>query len=165
MQKINFLENKILSQSDALKMAERCRLLGKKIVFTNGCFDILHVGHADYLGKAKDQGDFLFIGLNTDASVKRQGKKGNRPINTENSRALMLASLHVTDAIILFDELTPYNLIDLLKPDVLVKGSDYKIEEIVGYDIIKKQGGRVITIPFVEGFSTSSLIEKIKVDI
>ena len=157
--------DKILSQEEIKRFASRSRLLGKKIVFTNGCFDLLHVGHADYLSKAKNLGDILIVGLNTDKSVKMQGKKGNRPINNENSRAMLLASLHSTDAIVLFDEDTPLELIEKIQPDILVKGEDYKPESIVGYDIVTKNGGKVITIPLVEGFSTSSLIEKIKVDI
>jgi rfaE bifunctional protein nucleotidyltransferase chain/domain len=137
-------------------------MFNQKIVFTNGCFDILHQGHVDYLCKAKDLGHKLIIGLNTDASVKRQNKSPERPINTEQSRALILAALGFVDAIVLFDEETPYNLINAIQPNVLVKGADYKAEEIVGYDILKANGGEVITIELTEGFSTTALINKIK---
>jgi rfaE bifunctional protein nucleotidyltransferase chain/domain len=133
----------------------------QKIVFTNGCFDILHRGHVEYLCHARDLGDKLVLGLNTDASVKRQGKSPERPVNDEQTRATILAALECIDAIILFDEDTPYELIQLVQPDVLVKGNDYKAEEIVGYDIVSAKGGSVITIPLVQGFSTTKLIEKL----
>ena len=135
---------------------------GKKIVFTNGCFDILHRGHVEYLAHARDLGDVLILGLNTDESVKRQGKSPERPINKEDTRAIILASLSCVDAIVLFNEDTPYNLIKLVQPGVLVKGNDYKAEDIVGYDIVTEAGGKVITIQLVDGFSTTKLIEKMK---
>jgi D-glycero-beta-D-manno-heptose 1-phosphate adenylyltransferase len=137
-------------------------MFNKKIVFTNGCFDILHQGHVDYLCKAKDLGNILIVGLNTDASVKRLNKSPERPINKEQSRALVLAALVLVDAIVLFDEDTPYELIKTVQPDVLVKGADYKAEDIVGYDIVKARGGEVVTIELTEGFSTTELIKKIK---
>lgn len=140
---------------------EGLRRSKKKIVFTNGCFDILHPGHVDYLSQARDLGDFLILGLNTDNSVKRLNKAPNRPINNEQTRALVLAGLASIDAIVLFDEETPYELIKLIKPDVLVKGDDYTVEKIVGYDVVKAQGGEVVTIPFLEGYSTTKLIQKI----
>ena len=118
------------------------RSQGLKVVFTNGCFDILHRGHVEYLSKAADMGDVLVVGLNTDASVKRLKGEG-RPINDEQARALVLASLSFVDAVVLFDEDTPYELIKALRPDVLVKGADYKPEEIVGYDIVTSYGGSV----------------------
>lgn len=131
------------------------------VVFTNGCFDILHLGHIDYLSKTADQGNILIVGLNTDRSVKKiKGKK--RPINNEASRAAVLASLFFIDAVVLFDEETPYNIIKTISPDILVKGSDYKAEEIVGCDIVKSYGGKTVTIDFLDGYSTSSLIEKMK---
>ena len=133
-----------------------------KIVFTNGCFDILHRGHVEYLSHARDLGDKLILGLNTDASVKRLGKSPERPINSQETRAIILAALECVDAIILFDEDTPLELIDFVQPDVLVKGSDYKAEDIVGYDIVTAKGGQVITIQLVDGFSTTKLIEKMK---
>lgn len=135
--------------------------LGKKIVFTNGVFDILHTGHVDYLSKARDLGNFLVVGLNTDSSVKRLNKGPERPINNEKARATVLGALECVDAIILFDEDTPYELIKLVQPDVLVKGSDYKPEEIAGYDIVKAKGGVVKTIDLSQGFSTTNIIKKI----
>ncbi len=133
----------------------------KKLVFTNGCFDILHLGHIDYLSKASEYGDILVIGLNTDDSVKRL--KGNhRPIQNENSRAHILASLFFVDYIISFNDDTPYSLIEAIKPDVLIKGSDYKKEDIVGYDIVKNNGGDILTIDFLEGYSSSLIETKIK---
>ncbi len=134
---------------------------GKKIVFTNGCFDIIHLGHIDYLSKAKDLGDLLVIGLNTDASVSRL-KGENRPIQDEVSRAMVLASLGFVDAVVFFGEDTPYNLIKTTQPDILVKGADYKPEDIVGYDIVKNKGGEVVTINYLPGYSTSAIESKIQ---
>ena len=134
---------------------------GKKIVFTNGCFDIVHRGHIEYLAKASEMGEKMVLGLNTDNSVKRL-KGENRPVNDEYSRALLLASFEFIDAVILFEEDTPYELIKHVQPDYLVKGSDYNPEDIVGYDIVKAKEGEVKTLDFVEGFSSTSIIEKIK---
>ena len=131
------------------------------IVFTNGCFDILHKGHADYLAQAKGLGDVLIVGLNADSSVKNLKGEG-RPINNEDARAFLLASLHVVDAVMLFPEQTPIELITLVQPDVLVKGSDYKPEEIVGYDVVMKKGGTVAAIDFVPGYSTTGIIKKLQ---
>lgn len=157
------LERKIVDTRSILKQVKVWRdMFNKKIVFTNGCFDILHKGHVDYLSAARSLGDVLVVGVNTDASVKRQGKSPERPINNEQTRAFILASLQVVDVVILFDEDTPYELIKAVKPDVLVKGSDYKPESIVGADIVKAHGGEVITIELTQGFSTTSLIDKIK---
>ena len=128
-----------------------------KVVFTNGCFDVLHRGHVTYLAAARDLGDCLVVGLNSDASVKRL-KGENRPINNENDRALVLAALSFIDYIILFEEDTPKNLIEQVKPDILVKGGDYKIEDIVGADFVQKNGGKVLTIPFVDGYSSTKII-------
>ncbi len=155
------LKNKIITKEVALGRLISVRLANKKIVFTNGCFDILHPGHVDYLSQARDAGDFLILGLNTDHSVKLLNKAPNRPINNELVRARVLAGLSSVDAIVLFDEETPYDLINFLKPDILVKGNDYKAEDIVGYDLVTGSGGEVITIPFLEGYSTTKLIEKI----
>jgi D-glycero-beta-D-manno-heptose 1-phosphate adenylyltransferase len=131
------------------------------VVFTNGCFDILHLGHIDYLSKTADQGKILIVGLNTDLSVKKiKGEK--RPLNNEVSRATVLSSLFFVDAVVLFDEDTPRELIKTISPDVLVKGSDYKAEEIAGYDIVKSYGGKIVTVDFLDGYSTTSIIEKIK---
>jgi len=156
------LQNRILSRHGIEQRANVWRMFNQKIVFTNGCFDILHQGHVDYLCKAKDLGHKLIIGLNTDASVKRQNKSPERPVNNEQSRAFILAALVIVDAVVLFDEDTPYDLIKAIQPDVLVKGADYKAEEIVGYDIVKARGGEVVTIELTQGFSTTALINKIK---
>mgnify|MGYP000328983775 CR=1 FL=1 len=137
------------------------RNTNEKIVFTNGCFDLLHRGHVDYLAKAADCGTKLIIGVNTDASVSRL-KGSVRPIQDEQSRLQILASLACVDAVILFDEETPYELIKTVQPDVLVKGGDYKPGDIVGYDIVTAKGGNVTTIDFVPGFSTSAIEQKIK---
>ena len=131
-----------------------------RIVFTNGCFDIIHRGHIEYLAKARELGDILVVGLNTDESVKRI--KGNgRPLQDQDSRALILASLSCMGAVIFFNEDTPYELIKKIQPDVLVKGGDYKPEEIVGFDIVQKKGGTVQTIEFIDGLSSSSIIQKL----
>ncbi len=156
------LEDKIISGSLLSQRVSLQKMFGKKVVFTNGCFDILHQGHLDYLCKARDLGDFLVVGLNTDASVKRLNKSPERPINTEKSRAQILASLLFVDAVVLFDEDTPYELIKIVQPDVLVKGADYKPDEIVGADVVKARGGEVVTIELTQGFSTTALIQKIK---
>ena len=157
----NQLKEKIVSQDQALKELKAWREKNKKIVFTNGCFDIIHPGHIDYLSQARDLGDILVLGLNTDQSVRRLNKGSNRPINDERTRAYVLAGLASVDLIVFFDEQTPYNLIKLLQPNVLVKGKDYEVEKIIGFDILKENGGEVITIPFLDGYSTSSLIKKI----
>ncbi len=157
----NQLKEKIVSQDQALKELKSWREKNKKIVFTNGCFDIIHPGHIDYLSQARDLGDILVLGLNTDQSVRRLNKGSNRPINDERTRAYVLAGLASVDLIVFFDEETPYNLIKLLQPNVLVKGNDYEVEKIIGFDILKENGGEVITISFLEGYSTSSLIKKI----
>lgn len=132
----------------------------KSIVFTNGCFDILHAGHIQYLAKAAALADNLVIGLNSDESVRRL-KGQSRPFLDQHSRSLNLAALGFVTAVVVFDEDTPYNLIKKIKPNVLVKGSDYKPEDIVGYDIVKARGGQVITIPIVEGYSSSNIINKL----
>ena len=130
----------------------------RKVVFTNGCFDVLHCGHVTYLAQARDLGDCLVVGLNSDASVKRL-KGENRPINNENDRAYVLAALSSIDYIILFEEDTPKNLIEQVKPDILVKGGDYQIDNIVGADFVLKNGGQVLTIPFVDGYSSTKIIQ------
>lgn len=142
-------------------MVNSWKAQGKKIVFTNGCFDLLHLGHVDYLEKARNMGDKLVLGLNTDNSVSRF-KGPDRPIQDEKSRARVLAALEFVDLIVLFDEDTPLALISAVLPDVLVKGSDYLAENIVGADVVKKAGGVVKTVALVEGYSTSKIVEKIK---
>jgi rfaE bifunctional protein nucleotidyltransferase chain/domain len=155
------LKHKIVSKQMALGRIIALRSAGKKIVFTNGCFDILHPGHVDYLAQARDFGDFLVLGLNTDASVRKLSKAPNRPVNHETTRALVLAGLASVDAIVLFEEETPYELIKFLQPDVLVKGNDYTIEQIAGHDIVQANGGKVITVPLLPGYSTTAIINKI----
>ncbi|MES2734363.1 MAG: D-glycero-beta-D-manno-heptose 1-phosphate adenylyltransferase, partial [Bacteroidota bacterium] len=136
---------------------------GQKVVFTNGCFDILHIGHVDYLEKAQQLGHKLVLGLNTDSSIKRlKGEK--RPIVTEYARARVMASLSFVDLVVLFDEDTPLCLIEAVQPDILVKGDDYTIDTIVGANFVIKHGGRVQTVALVKGFSTSALIDKIKAE-
>jgi len=137
------------------------RFLNKKIVFTNGCFDILHKGHADYLLKASALGDILIVGLNSDASVKKI-KGPPRPVLDESSRAFLLASLQYVSMVTLFDEETPYELIKKIQPDVLVKGADYTPENIVGNDIVTQKGGEIVTIKLLKGYSTTNIINKIR---
>jgi rfaE bifunctional protein nucleotidyltransferase chain/domain len=153
------IEEKILTGEAFYQNLARWRFLNKQIVFTNGCFDILHKGHIDYLSAAAETGDVLVVGLNTDQSVRRL-KGESRPVQDEIARARILASLFFVDAVMLFDEDTPYELIKKVQPDVLVKGADYKPEDIVGYDVVKNKGGDVITIDLTEGYSTTSIIEK-----
>ena len=154
-----YVDSKILN-GNITKQLNRWRLLGKKIVFTNGCFDILHSGHLDYLIKASNIGDRLIVGLNTDASVKRL-KGETRPINSERDRAFQLANLLCVDAVCLFDEDTPYELIKLIRPDVLVKGGDYDIYNMIGADIVRSYGGIVGVVPLLEGYSTTAIIKRI----
>lgn len=161
MSRHNPVQEKIHSWESLKQKVREWEAAGKKVVFTNGCFDILHKGHVDYLSKAANLGDILVLGLNTDASVSRL-KGPHRPIQDEGSRQLILASLGFVDAVVLFDQQTPYELISLVQPDVLVKGSDYKPEDIVGYDIVKAKGGEVVTIDFIPGYSTSGIEKKIK---
>ena len=132
-----------------------------KTVFTNGCFDLLHIGHIAYLKEAKSLGDRLIIGVNSDASVKRL-KGTNRPIKDQENRLAILSSLEMVDACLLFEEDTPYRIIQLIQPDILVKGGDWKVSEIVGSDIVLKNGGSVHSLKFLEGYSTTKLEEKIK---
>ena len=159
MHKLEWIQNKIFSRDSLYKHCNSWRALGKKIVFTNGCFDILHRGHLDYLARAADFGNILVIGVNTDASVKRL-KGDSRPLVNEQDRLFQLASL--VYVVCLFDEDTPQELIEIVKPDVLAKGGDYTINTIVGADFVAKNGGRVEVIPFVEGYSTTGLIDNIK---
>lgn len=155
------VKSKVLSIEEAQKQIAIWKLKDQKVVFTNGCFDILHLGHVHYLAEAKSLGNKMVLGLNTDASVKRL-KGPERPINNELARALVLASLHCIDAIVFFGEDTPLELIKALSPDILVKGADYKPEEIVGYDVLMSYGGEVKTIELEPGYSTTAVLEKIK---
>lgn len=154
-------QNKIYSLENLTKQVENWQSEGYKIVFTNGCFDIVHLGHIDYLEKARNLGNKLVLGLNTDASVKRL-KGETRPVVSEYARLRMMAAFEFVDAVVLFDEPTPKKLIETVKPDILVKGDDYSVETIVGADFVIANGGEVKTIPLVKGYSTTSLIEKIK---
>ena len=161
MDYLSLIEKKIAyTTKEAENTLSMWRFKNDKIVFTNGCFDILHKGHIEYLAKAASLGTKLVIGLNTDASVKRL-KGDSRPVNDENARALLLASLVFVDEVIFFDTDTPRDLIDFVQPDVLVKGGDYNPENIVGYDIVKAKNGKIVTIDFVEGYSTTSILNKI----
>ena len=155
------MEGKICSREGLKKELARLRSEGKKIVFTNGCFDILHVGHARYLKEAKKTGDILVLALNSDASVSAI-KGGKRPIIPENERAEMLASLEVIDFITIFSETTPLKLIEYLKPDVLVKGGDWAEENVVGRESVASWGGQVVIIPEIKGASTTNIVEKIR---
>lgn len=155
------IKDKIVSPDVAQGLVSLWQANEQEVVFTNGCFDILHRGHVEYLAKAASLGQKLVLGLNTDNSVSRI-KGPLRPVVDQDARAILLASLACIDLVVFFDEETPYELIKLLQPDILVKGSDYKPESIVGYDIVMAKGGRVETIDFVDGFSTTLLIEKIK---
>jgi D-beta-D-heptose 7-phosphate kinase/D-beta-D-heptose 1-phosphate adenosyltransferase len=147
---------KILTWDKLQKTVARLKAKNKKIVFTNGCFDIIHIGHVRYLKEAKALGDILIVGLNSDKSVS--SIKPSRPINSQNHRAEILSCLEMVDYVILFDELTPYELIRLIQPDILVKGGDWKKEEIAGSDIARE----TYSLPYVEGVSTTDIIEKIK---
>ena len=156
------IQRKLFTIEPLLKQIAIWRMKSNRIVFTNGCFDILHPGHVDYLSKAADLGDILIIGLNSDNSVKQLNKGINRPIQNETDRALILTSIQFIEAIIIFEEATPYELIKALEPDILVKGGDWKEADIVGADIVKAKGGTVLSIPFVEGYSTTNIENKIK---
>lgn len=161
MEKHRQVLEKICDWDSLAKKVRKWQENGEKVVFTNGCFDLLHKGHVDYLARAADLGNRLVIGLNTDVSVS--GLKGpSRPIQDENSRLQILASLGFVDAVTLFGEETPYELIARVQPDILVKGSDYQPENIVGFDIVTKRGGEVKTLDFVPGYSTSAIEKKIK---
>jgi len=162
MDKLETIKSRVYSRKDneLERLLTFWRFKGFRIVFTNGCFDILHLGHIDYLSKASELGHVLVVGLNTDASV-RALKGKSRPVQDEISRAMILSSLRFVDAVVFFGEETPYELIKTIQPDVLVKGADYKPEEIVGYDIVTAKGGSVATIEFLEGYSTSAIEKKI----
>ena len=151
---------KICNRDEICQRTEIWRDGGERIVFTNGCFDLIHPGHLTYLEEARALGDRLVIGLNSDASVQRL-KGPDRPVMDEQARARLLAALQFVDAVVMFEEDTPLELIRAVQPDVLVKGGDYRLEDIVGYDVVKGKGGQVLTIPFVEGYSSSAIIERI----
>ncbi len=161
MENLQIIQSRIFEWEKLKRQIAVWKFKDNKIVFTNGCFDILHLGHIDYLSKAADQGDVLIVGLNSDKSVKKI-KGHDRPVNDQKARALILASLHFLEAVVLFDEDTPYELVKMVQPDVIVKGNDYKPEEIVGADIVEENGGAIVTVELVPGYSTTDLIQKLK---
>jgi len=150
---------KIIDMTTLQPRLHHWRAVGGRIVFTNGCFDILHPGHVELLAQCRDFGDYVVVGLNSDASVRKL-KGPNRPINDQLSRAVVLAGLSFIDAVIIFEEDTPLRLITDIAPDILVKGGDYKASEIVGADIVRKNGGEVRIVPLVGGYSTTAIIGK-----
>ena len=154
------MDPKVKRIASLSKTISLLRRKGKTVVFTNGCFDIIHAGHVSYLKKAKALGDILVVGLNSDSSV-RKIKGGSRPINREKDRASVLSSFSFVDYIVIFNEDTPEKLIKIIRPDVLVKGGDWKVKDMVGNEYVVSYGGRIARIPLVKGFSTTSLIEKI----
>jgi rfaE bifunctional protein nucleotidyltransferase chain/domain len=154
-------ESKIVSREQAIAQADKWRAEGQQLVFTNGCFDIVHLGHIDYLEKARSLGSKLVLGLNTDASVSRI-KGPLRPVVNEYARSRLMAALAFVDLVVLFDEPTPLELIEAVQPDILVKGDDYTVATIVGADFVLDRGGKVETISLVPGYSTTKLIERIK---
>jgi rfaE bifunctional protein nucleotidyltransferase chain/domain len=160
MRKVDIIQQKIFMLPDLIKQINRLRLMKKTIAFTNGCFDILHHGHIYSLTQAASEADYLIVGVNSDNSVKKL-KGEHRPVNSQESRSLLVASLFMVDAVIIFDEDTPLHLIGAILPDVLVKGGDYSIDEVVGAKETIAGGGKVVINPYLEGFSTSELIEKI----
>jgi D-beta-D-heptose 7-phosphate kinase/D-beta-D-heptose 1-phosphate adenosyltransferase len=161
MRFVEGIEKKILTIEEAKARISAWKVTGKTVAFTNGCFDILHQGHLFSIAQAAKEADYLIVGINSDASVKRL-KGPERPINSTESRALVMANLVLVDAVVVFEEDTPYELITSLLPDVLVKGGDYTIETIVGAKEVIANGGKVIINPIVDGFSTTNIIEKIK---
>ena len=161
MSNLNKIKDKIFNLSDLKNQSGNWKKNKQKVVFTNGCFDVLHKGHIHLLSKAADLGDKVIVGINSDSSIKKI--KGNsRPIMDEYSRSILISSFFFIDAIIIFSEETPINLINTLKPDILAKGGDYKIENIVGSNEVIKNGGQVFLVPFLSGFSSSNIINKIK---
>jgi len=159
MEKIKLVRSKIFTWDSLQSQLALWRFKDKKIVFTNGCFDILHLGHVELLAKARDLGNILLVGMNSDESIHRI-KGPHRPLNSHHARAVTLASLVFVDAVVIFEEDTPYELIKLVQPDILVKGKDYDGKDIVGSDIVKARGGEVVTIELTRGYSTTHLIEK-----
>ena len=161
MSNLKNIKSKIYSLSDLKIQSDKWKENGVKIVFTNGCFDLVHRGHVEVLANTADLGDKLIIGLNSDSSIKDL-KGENRPIMDETSRAILLASLQFVDAVVFFSEETPYKLIETLVPDILAKGGDYKVTEIAGNEVVLENGGEVILVPFIDGFSSTNIVEKIK---
>jgi D-glycero-beta-D-manno-heptose 1-phosphate adenylyltransferase len=156
------MSDKVLTSAQLVPLLDRARTQKKRIVFTNGCFDLLHVGHTRYLQAAKALGDILVVGVNSDSSVRSLNKSPDRPIVSESQRAEVLAALCCVDYVVMFTEPDPLNLITTLQPDVLVKGGDWAVERIVGRDVVERRGGTVRTIPLVPGMSTTTLIQRIR---
>jgi rfaE bifunctional protein nucleotidyltransferase chain/domain len=161
MDYLQVIQNKIIDKDALSKLVANYQLKNQKIVFTNGCFDLLHQGHVTYLAQAASLGNRLIVGINSDNSVQKL-KGIHRPIQDEKSRTLIMASLHVISAVIVFDDDTPLELIKIIKPDFLVKGGDWEPAKIVGSDIVQSYGGQVISIPFIDGYSTTAIETKIK---
>ena len=161
MDYLEHMQTRIVTGDHLQALLTYWRLKDQKIVFTNGCFDLLHRGHVEYLAKAASLGDLLFVGINSDQSVRKL-KGDERPVQDEYSRALMTASMRFVTAVMLFDEDTPYRLIERIQPDVLVKGGDYQEKDIVGADVVRNKGGEVVSVDFTDGFSSSKIIEKIR---
>lgn len=159
MKRPEVISNKIFSLKELIPRTEQWKFFGKTIAFTNGCFDILHEGHIYSLSQAAKEADYLIVGVNADASVKKL-KGDSRPVNNQHSRSIILASLIMVDAVIIFEEDTPLELIKAILPDVLVKGGDYKVEDIAGSKEVIANGGRVVINPILEGFSTTSILSK-----
>jgi len=153
---------KIVSRGAAARWVKRLQAQGQKVVFTNGCFDLLHLGHVRYLEEARSLGDALIVGVNTDDSVRRLQKEPPRPINPEGDRAALVAALACVDRVVLFGEDTPLELITAFQPDILVKGGDYRLEEIAGREVVQARGGEVRVIPLVPGYSTTALLDRIR---
>ena len=154
------MTDKVKTQDELIPILNDLKKNSKRIVFTNGCFDILHVGHVRYLKEAKGYGDILIVAVNSDLSVKSI-KGDKRPIVSQSERAEVVAALEMVDYVIMFDEDTPYNIIKKLQPDVLIKGGDWTIDKIIGRDIVEARGGKVIAIPFIEGASTTGIVERV----
>ena len=161
MSHLKNINSKIYSLDTLTTQVDKWKATGNKVVFTNGCFDIIHRGHIEVLARTANLGEKLIIGLNSDQSIQKL-KGEDRPIIDEQSRAILLAALSFVDAIVLFSEDTPLKLISTLLPDVLAKGGDYEIETIVGHEIVQKNGGKVKLVPFLDGFSSTTIIDKIK---
>ena len=160
--RLEAIQSKVQTKEQLARTLALWRFKDRKVVFTNGCFDLLHKGHVTYLAEAAELGDVMVVGLNSDESTKKLNKGVNRPIQDQDSRALILASLESIAAIIIFDEETPAELIKMVQPDVLVKGGDWKPEQIAGYDTVKAKGGEVKVIDYLPGFSTTAIEKKIK---
>jgi rfaE bifunctional protein nucleotidyltransferase chain/domain len=154
--------SQILTRAEAAGFARRIQNEGRAVVFTNGVFDILHPGHVRYLTAARQQGDVLIVGINADASVRRLAKGPDRPLNPEDERAEVLAALAVVDAVVIFDEDTPAEIVRACQPDILAKGADWPADQIVGRDTVEARGGRVVRMPVEAGYSTTALVERIK---